>query len=85
MNKKLNQEQIYFLNRRQSIGIVHPYTCGGGKSDEERSFCKRNSAYELRRLGEAVKYTNENEGVLIATEDGWVCPCGYYTQEYADN
>lgn len=27
-----------------------------------------------RRLG-------ENEGLLTATEDGWICPCGQYTQE----
>lgn len=25
----------------------------------------------------------DGEGVLIATEDGWVCPCGAYTQKWA--
>ncbi len=23
-----------------------------------------------------------NEGVLIATKEGWICPCGKYTQKY---
>jgi len=25
----------------------------------------------------------ENEGTLIATTNGWVCPCGKYTQDWA--
>lgn len=25
----------------------------------------------------------EDEGILIATEAGWVCPCGKYTQQWA--
>jgi hypothetical protein len=25
----------------------------------------------------------ENEGILIATNQGWICPCGQYTQNYA--
>jgi len=25
-----------------------------------------------------------NEGKLIATPDGWVCPCGQYTQDWAN-
>lgn len=25
----------------------------------------------------------ENEGILIATEEGWICPCGQYTQLWA--
>lgn len=24
----------------------------------------------------------EKDGVLIATENGWVCPCGKYKQDY---
>lgn len=25
----------------------------------------------------------EDEGILIATKDGWVCPCGKYKQNWA--
>ncbi len=25
----------------------------------------------------------EDEGILIATKDGWVCPCGKYKQDWA--
>ena len=28
-----------------------------------------------------VKF-NESDGVLIATKDNWVCPCGKYVQNY---
>lgn len=27
----------------------------------------------------------ENEGILIATNQGWICPCGQYTQNDAPN
>ena len=28
-----------------------------------------------------IPYSDENEGVLIATESGWICPCGEYKQK----
>lgn len=44
------QEQVENLNRFQSLGYVHPFTCGNDK-------CR---------------------AILIATENGWICPeCGY--------
>lgn len=30
-----------------------------------------------------IPYTDENEGVLVATTEGWVCPCGEYKQNWA--
>lgn len=32
-----------------------------------------------------IPYTDENEGVLIATIEGWICPCGEYTQNSASS
>jgi hypothetical protein len=29
------------------------------------------------------KSEQENDGVLIATEQGWICPCGKYKQDWA--
>ena len=55
----------------------HPYTCAGHGIKE----CKREQSYEARRNGQSVPYTDENEGVLISTERGWICPCGKYTQD----
>lgn len=60
--------------------MSHPYTCGGSGQINE---CKRQLAYDKRFKGEQVEFTNDNEGVLIATEQGWVCPCGKYTQDWA--
>lgn len=34
--------------------------------------------------GEHCKRDNrEDRGVLVATNDGWVCPCGKYNQNWA--
>ena len=30
-----------------------------------------------------IPYTDENEGILIASTQGWVCPCGEYKQDWA--
>lgn len=27
----------------------------------------------------------DDQGILIATNDGWVCPCGKYKQDWADS
>ena len=32
-----------------------------------------------------VRSEQDDEGILIATEQFWVCPCGKYTQEYRDD
>lgn len=76
-----SQEYINNLNERQKSGKVHPYTCSGHNISE----CNRSKAYERRHNGDGseVPYTDENEGVLIATKDGWICPCGKYTQKFS--
>jgi len=54
-------EQVAVLNRFQTGGYFHPFTCG--RRDRHR----------------------HDEGVLIATRDGWECPaedCDY-TQTWA--
>lgn len=79
MNKEFSQENIDKLNENQKSGMFHPYTCGGGGRIPE---CKRQLAYDKRFKGEQVDFTDENEGVLIATEKGWICPCGKYTQDW---
>lgn len=73
------KEIVEQLNNQQKSGTVHPYTCGGGNGEKE---CKRTISYDKRRRGEDIDYTDENEGVLIATENGWICPCGKYTQNW---
>ena len=78
MSKEFSQENIDKLNEQQISGHGHPYTCSGHGIKE----CKREQSYEDRRNGKEVEYNNENEGVLIATERGWICPCGKYTQDW---
>ena len=78
MNKKFSKEVIEKLNEQQISGKYHPYTCSGNGIPE----CKRQNSYEARQNGEQIPYNNETEGVLIATENGWVCPCGKYTQDW---
>jgi hypothetical protein len=71
------QEQVDKLNAYQNDNIVHPCTCNANSSN-----CFRKKAYELREKGQHVEYNNENEGVLIATTQGWVCSCGNYKQTW---
>ena len=30
-----------------------------------------------------IPYSDENEGILTASTEGWVCPCGEYKQDWA--
>ena len=34
-------------------------------------------------ITECERRAKKSEGVLIASEKGWVCPCGKYTQDWA--
>jgi hypothetical protein len=56
------KEQVDSLNALQKSGIVHPYTCGGNRTDENHL---------------------DGEGVLVATENGWMCPYCDYRQDWA--
>ncbi len=78
MNTKFSKEEVERLNKQQTEGYGHPYTCSGYGIPE----CKREISSKQRNEGKRVEYTNENEGVLIATERGWICPCGKYTQDW---
>jgi len=66
-----SKETVDKLNEYQKTGIFHPYTCGGSNLEE----C-------YRRHGKGKTY-EEKECILIATEQGWICPCGKYTQNWA--
>lgn len=79
MNKDFSEENVKRLNEAQNNGMGHPYTCGSPEGIQE---CRRSKSYTARDAGEKVPYTNENEGVLLATTSGWVCPCGKYTQNW---
>lgn len=61
------EEEIQKLNDFQQTGRFHPHTC-----DRRAAECE-------------VKCTPRDyskDGVLIATKDGWICPCGKYKQPY---
>jgi len=81
INAPFTPEQVEFLNQYQESGRFHPFTCCSG--DETTQSCKRRKASDGRANGEIVPYNKENEGVLIASESGWVCPCGESTQDWA--
>ncbi len=61
-------EQVSKLNEGQANPRSHGYTCCGGDYPNNKN-CQRNSG--------------ENDGMLIATNVGWVCPCGDYKQYWA--
>lgn len=61
------KEEVDKLNKYQFEGKMHPYTC-----DRRAPECE-------------VKQTPRDyykDGILIATEDGWICPCGKYKQNW---
>ncbi len=63
-----------FVNLRNDVQRFcyeyHPYTCGGNRCDAAH-----------------VKYAKENgdrdEGLLVATVGGWICPVCDYKQDWA--
>jgi hypothetical protein len=58
-------EQVAALNAYQRRGDMHPFTCGGDRADAAH-----------RRYAEEAG--DGDWGVLVARQDGWVCPvCGY--------
>lgn len=56
------------LNEFQQSGVFHPFTCDRKAPECEVNVLPRNFA---------------KDGVLIATNEGWVCPCGKYKQNWA--
>ncbi len=68
--KEITNEEIEKLNAFQNERKFHPLTC-----DRKSKNCEVN----------ITPRTYEKDGVLIATKDGWVCPCGDYKQSIRPN
>jgi hypothetical protein len=64
LKKPFTEEQCKKINEFQKSGKFHPLTC-----DRKHKNCEVNNMNEDRQ-----------DGVLIATEDGLICPCGKYKQ-----
>ena len=62
------QEQVQKLNEYQRNGRFHPFTC-----------CSPSDIIKCER----AKLGNGMGGLLIATKEGWVCPCGGYKQNWS--
>lgn len=74
INAPFSDEQVILLNQYQSIE-PHPFTCC---SPENISECLRASKEIDGQIIDGV-----SEGILVATNEGWICPCGKYTQDWA--
>jgi len=67
-------EQVRNINDFQNGGNRHPFTC-----------CSPEEITECTRAGKMVdgKYVQGTSGgLLIASNDGMVCPCGEYEQHW---
>jgi len=71
IKKPWTKEHVDHLNSQQKRSDCHPYTCGGGHGVNVK--CER----------QQVPMDWSKEGTLIATVDGWVCPCGDYKQDWS--
>lgn len=66
------QEQVDLLNKYQHGGQFHPYTCGNDRG----SIAHKDYALATRQ---------SDDGILVATRDGWRCPvCNYKQDWYMD-
>lgn len=63
-------EQVEALNSFQRSGQFHPFTCGSDRGDDVH-----------RRI--AKERGDSDDGLLIATVDGWRCPACDYRQAWA--
>ena len=72
-NPPFTEEQVELLNKFQHSGKFHSFTCDG-------------KPYIINKLQPGMDRSKKlcpKSGVLIATIDGFVCPCGTYTQDWA--
>lgn len=69
------RKQVDALNRYQIQGNAHPFTCPNRGDDAHES----GKTIDGSGLTVALPY----RGNLIATADGWVCPCCTYRQDWA--
>ena len=74
-----SDEEVELLNNQQKDKTYHPLTCCGPLNISE---CYRNKSYKERETNKDIPFLDENEGVLIATNTHWICPCGGYKQEF---
>lgn len=63
-------EQVAALNRWQTSGEFHPFTCGSGNRGDDAHVAH-------------AKQFGGDFGQLVATRDGWVCPVCDYRQTWA--
>lgn len=66
--------QVKALIDWQTNGMVHPFTCIG-----QVAAYKKDHETVVDRSRENCP----NQGILLPTESGWVCPCGKYRQDWA--
>lgn len=69
---KITESEVLKLNEQQKNFNYHPYTCCSPK--EYQTEC-----YRRNNIGNSFE---EREGILIATSEYWICPCGKYKQQY---
>lgn len=63
-------EQVEVLKLWQACDWVHPFTCGGDRSDQaHQDYAK---LHNLR-----------DTGILVPSTTGWTCPVCGYTQDWA--
>ena len=71
-NKIWSDEEVENLKEYQTSGAFHPYTCNRGFPECEVKTSKINGVRDWSK-----------DGVLIPTNEGFVCPCGKYKQTFA--
>lgn len=76
------EEQVRNLKAFQESNRFHPYTCGGQPTPLPPGTISHKGDDVSGQL-ENSRENCPNEGILIPTTEGWVCPCGQYTQDYA--
>lgn len=67
-------EQVEKLNDFQKNGNFVEFTCCSPFDEPE---CLR-----AVKVVDGVVVEGESEGLLTATTEGWICPCGKYTQDW---
>lgn len=87
-----SKDQVDNLNKYQLSGTFHPFTCKnqGDKTHIKYEFERRNKVESLeeyleKEKAKGINYPEMqfNETILIATEDGWICPACDYKQKWA--
>lgn len=67
-------EQVLNINMFQNDGRFHPFTCC---SPEEITECTR-----AGRMVDGEYVQGISQGLLVAYNDGMLCPCGEYKQTW---